>query len=95
MWRVDPGRHLVGGVRAVLRGGVLGRLDDVVVRGDPAGAFGALWFRTGTDVLTAALAVDNPRDVSAARRLFGGADLPRLDRAVAADAGRKLRDAQL
>jgi NADPH-dependent 2,4-dienoyl-CoA reductase/sulfur reductase-like enzyme len=69
--------------------------DDVVVRGDPAGAFGALWFRTGTDVLTAALAVDNPRDVSAARRLFGGADLPRLDRAVAADAGRKLRDAQL
>ena len=68
--------------------------DDVVLRGDPAGAFGALWFRPGTDVLTAALAVDSPRDVSAARRMFAGAALPRLDRAAAADAARPLRDAQ-
>lgn len=66
--------------------------DDVVLRGDPDAAFGALWFRPRSDVLTAALAVDSPRDVSAARRMFAGAALPRLDRAVAADASRPLRD---
>jgi len=70
------------------------RDDDVVLRGDPTAGFGALWFHPGTDVLTAALAVDSPRDVSAARRLFDGVALPRLDRAVAADAGRSLRDAR-
>jgi len=59
--------------------------DDVVLRGDPAGAFGALWFVPGTDTLTAALAVDRPRDVAAARRLFAGERLPRLDRRAAAD----------
>jgi NADPH-dependent 2,4-dienoyl-CoA reductase/sulfur reductase-like enzyme len=68
--------------------------DDVVLRGDPGGAFGALWFRPGTDVLTAALAVDSPRDVSAARRMFAGASLPHLDRAAAGDAARPLREVQ-
>lgn len=67
--------------------------DDVMLRGDPAGAFGALWFTAGTDELTAALSVDRPRDVAAARRLFAGPALPRLDRAAAADADRPLRDA--
>jgi NADPH-dependent 2,4-dienoyl-CoA reductase/sulfur reductase-like enzyme len=66
--------------------------DDVVLRGHPAGAFGALWFTAGTDELTAALSVDRPRDVAAARRLFAGPALPRLDRAAAADADRPLRD---
>src|SRR5665647_179289 len=67
--------------------------DDAVLRGDPAGAFGALWFTAGTNELTAALSVDRPRDVAAARRLFAGPALPRLDRAAAADADRPLRDA--
>ena len=70
-----------------------GASDDIVLRGDPAGAFGALWFTAGTDELTAALSVDRPRDVAAARRLFAGPALPHLDRAAAADAGRALRDA--
>lgn len=67
--------------------------DDVVLRGDPSGAFGALWFAPGSDRLTAALAVDRPRDVAAARRLFTGAELPRLERTAAADPDRSLRDA--
>lgn len=44
-------------------------------------------------VLTAMLAVDRPRDVAAARRLFTGPTLPVLDPEVAADASRQLRDA--
>lgn len=61
--------------------------DDVVLRGDPAGPFGVAWLRPGTDEVTALLAVDRPRDVSAARRLFAGPALPRADRALlAADA---------
>lgn len=67
--------------------------DEVVLRGDPAGPFGALWFEAGTDRVTAVLAVDRPRDVAAARRLFTGADLPRLDRAAAADPGTPLKAA--
>lgn len=67
--------------------------DDVVVRGDVTGPVTALWFRTGTDVLTAVLAVDRPRDVAAARRLFSGPALPAVDREVAADPDRPLRDA--
>lgn len=65
--------------------------DEVVLRGDPGGAFSAVWFRPGSDEVSAVLAVDRPRDVGAARRLFGAAaagpaDLPRLDRErVAAD----------
>lgn len=69
--------------------------DDVVVRGDLAGAVTALWFRHGTDVLTGVLSVDRPRDVAAARRLFTGRVLPRLDRAVAADPDVPLKAAQL
>jgi len=69
--------------------------SDVVLRGDPRGdeGWGALWFRRGSDEVEAVLTVDRPRDVGAARRLFAGAALPRLDRAVAADVGRPLRDA--
>lgn len=80
--------------------GVPSPQDDVVVRGGderPGGAGGwtALWFapddgRPGR-VLTAALAVDRPRDVAAARRLFAGAELPRLDPVVAADPDSRLR----
>ena len=65
--------------------------DEVVLRGDPAGAFTAVWFEPGTPTVHAVLAVDRPRDVAAARRLFSGPDLPRLDRAVVADPGRPLR----
>lgn len=68
--------------------------DDVVLRGAPAdGPWSALWFTPGTDVLTAVLAVDRPRDVAAARRLFAGPGLPRLDRSVAALPDRPLKDA--
>jgi len=45
--------------------------------------------------LTAVLTVDRPRDAGAARRLFAGATLPRLDPTVAADQARALRDAVL
>lgn len=70
--------------------------DDVVLRGDaaaPDGLAGALWFATGTDRLTAALTVDRPRDVAQARRLFTGATLPHLDRALAADPTTPLKSA--
>lgn len=68
-----------------------GETDDAVLRGDPAaGGWSALWFARGTDELTAVLTVDRPRDVAAARRLFSGVRLPRLDRDAAADAGRPL-----
>jgi NADPH-dependent 2,4-dienoyl-CoA reductase/sulfur reductase-like enzyme len=72
-----------------------GAASEVVLRGDPHGGAGwaALWFRPGTDEVEAVLTVDRPRDVGAARRLFGGTTLPRLDRAVAADADRGLREA--
>lgn len=72
-----------------------GPADDVVLRGDPAHPAGALWFAAGTDRLTAALALDRPRDVAAARRLFTGPELPHLDRVRAADADRPLKDAVL
>ncbi|WP_370634425.1 oxidoreductase C-terminal domain-containing protein [Actinotalea sp. Marseille-Q4924] len=65
--------------------------DDVVVRGDVEGAFSVLWFAAGTDRLTAVLAVDRPRDVAAARKLFAGATLPHLDRDVVAEEGQPLR----
>ena len=75
--------------------------DDVLLRGDPNGGAGwtALWFTarprelTGSRELTGLLTVDRPRDVAAARRLFAGPALPRLDPAVAADPSRPLRDA--
>jgi NADPH-dependent 2,4-dienoyl-CoA reductase/sulfur reductase-like enzyme len=81
--------------------GAPGPDDDVVLRGDAAAdrtaasaaGWTALWFTRGTDVLTAVLAVDRPRDVSAARRMFTGAGLPRLDRTRAADPTVPLRDA--
>jgi 3-phenylpropionate/trans-cinnamate dioxygenase ferredoxin reductase subunit len=70
--------------------------DDVVLRGDPVGDdWAALWFRRGADEVAAILTVDRPRDVGAARRLFTGAGLPRLDRAVARDPARHLREAAL
>ncbi|WP_307844963.1 NAD(P)/FAD-dependent oxidoreductase [Actinotalea solisilvae] len=70
--------------------------DDVVVRGgtdgtDGTGGTTVLWFHPGTDELSAVLAVDRPRDVAAARRLFTGAALPRLDRSGAEDDARPLR----
>lgn len=72
--------------------GMPGARDDVVLRQGDVG-FTALWFTAGTDEVTAVLAADRPRDVAAARKLFTGASLPRLDRATAADAARPLRDA--
>lgn len=69
--------------------GIPGPDDDVV----PRGRSGVLWFRLGSDVLTAVLTVDRPRDASAARRLFTGDALPRLDRDRAADEAIGLRDA--
>ncbi|MDO8105617.1 FAD-dependent oxidoreductase [Isoptericola sp. b441] len=65
--------------------------DDEVLRGDPAGAFTAVWFVPATDQVRAVLAVDRPRDVAAARRLFSGPRLPHLDRTAAADPDRPLR----
>jgi len=56
--------------------------DEVVLRGDPAGGgWTALWLRAAPVAgpgreLTAVLAVDRPRDVGAARRLFAGPALP-------------------
>ncbi|HEX5333814.1 MAG TPA: FAD-dependent oxidoreductase [Cellulomonas sp.] len=75
--------------------------DDVVLRGEPStgpsaaagDGWTALWFSPGTDVLTAVLAVDRPRDVAAARRLFTDPALPRLDRGRAADPTLPLRAA--
>lgn len=77
--------------------------DDVVLRGAPpeagadgsggSGGFGVAWFRAGTDELTAVLAVDRPRDVSAARRLFTAPTLPRADRVAIADPAVPLRTA--
>lgn len=68
--------------------------DDLVLRGDPAAAGGAgwsaLWFTPATDELTAVFTVDRPRDVARARRLFAGEDLPRVERAAAADPGTAL-----
>lgn len=72
--------------------GMPGARDDVVLRQGDVG-FTALWFTAGTDEVTAVLAADRPRDVAAARKLFTGTSLPRLDRATAADAARPLRDA--
>jgi len=71
--------------------------DDVVLRGDPSDGEGwsALWFRAGEQTLSAILTVDRPRDVGAARRLFGDLDLPRLDRDVAAVTAQPLRAAQV
>jgi NADPH-dependent 2,4-dienoyl-CoA reductase/sulfur reductase-like enzyme len=67
--------------------GLPGTDDEVLLRGDPAGAEGwtALWFTPGTGTLTAAFAVDRPRDVGGARRLFAGPALPVLDRERAVD----------
>ena len=45
------------------------------------------------DEVTAILTVDRPRDVGAARRLFTATGLPRLDRTLAVDPGRPLREA--
>lgn len=68
--------------------------DEVVLRGEPTGeSWTALWFRAGTETVTAVLTVDRPRDVGAARRLFAGAGLPVLDPAVAADPAATLREA--
>ena len=79
--------------------------DELVLRGDPGDGdgWGALWL-AAPDVrggggdgrgrrLTALLAVDRPRDVAAARRLFAGPELPRVDPLIAADGGRQLREA--
>ncbi|WP_456787387.1 FAD-dependent oxidoreductase [Cellulomonas sp. P5_C5] len=71
--------------------------DEVVLRGVPADGdgWGALWFRRGSDEVGAILTVDRPRDVGAARRLFTAPGLPRLDRTLARDPGRPLREASV
>ncbi len=65
--------------------------DDVVLRGDPTGTDGwsAVWF--AADRAVAVLVVDRPRDGAAARRLFTGATLPRVDRVAVTDLARPLR----
>ncbi len=70
-----------------------GAHDEVLLRGDPAAGTGwsAIWL--AGDRATAVLVVDRPRDVGAARRLFAGAGLPRVDRVTAADPGLPLRTA--
>lgn len=69
------------------------RTDEVLLRGDPrAGAgWSAIWL--ADERASAVLVVDRPRDVGAARRLFTGAELPRVDRVAAADPGIPLRSA--
>lgn len=84
LWSDQLGHHLAAY-------GMPGAQDDVMLRGDPAGAFTAVWFAPGAGTVTAVLAVDRPRDVAAARRLFAGRDLPELDRAAVADPDRPLR----
>lgn len=80
--------------------------DDVLLRGDPTEPAGpgyegwaALWFAPDDGspgrTLEAVLTVDRPRDVAAARRLFAGERLPRLDPALAADPGVRLATAQI
>lgn len=60
--------------------GLPGAGDLPTVLGDPAaGGWSVLWTRGAEGPVTAALAVDRPRDVGAARRLLGGAELPRVD----------------
>lgn len=76
-------------------------VDDVVLRGEPAtgpsaapgDGWSVLWFSPGTEELTAVLAVDRPREVAGARRLFTGPALPWLDRDRAADPTLLLRGA--
>jgi NADPH-dependent 2,4-dienoyl-CoA reductase/sulfur reductase-like enzyme len=71
--------------------GAPGADDEVLLRGDPASGSGwsAIWL--ARDRATAVLVVDRPRDVGAARRLFTGAELPRVDRVAVADPGLPLR----
>ncbi len=69
--------------------------QDVLVLRDGGIGWTTLWFRQGTSTLTAALGVDMPRDVAAARRLFSGSGLPLLDRTLAADPTVPLRSTQI
>ncbi|WP_263729578.1 NAD(P)/FAD-dependent oxidoreductase [Cellulomonas sp. SG140] len=68
-----------------------GAADEVVVRGDPTASAGwsVLWL--AGDRVTAVLVVDRHREVGPARRAFGGAELPRVDAAAAADPDVPLR----
>lgn len=68
-----------------------GAADEVVVRGDPTASAGwsVLWL--AGDRVTAVLVVDRHREVGAARRAFGGAELPRVDAAAASDPDVPLR----
>lgn len=68
-----------------------GHGDEVVLRGDgaPGAGWSAVWL--SAERVTAVLVVDRPREVGAARRLFAGAELPRVDRATVADPGAPLR----
>ncbi|MFS0706055.1 NAD(P)/FAD-dependent oxidoreductase [Cellulomonas sp. 179-A 9B4 NHS] len=57
--------------------GLRGDDDAPTVLGDPAdGGWSVLWTRAADGAVTAALTVDRPRDVGAARRLLGGPELP-------------------
>ncbi|QGQ20897.1 pyridine nucleotide-disulfide oxidoreductase [Cellulomonas sp. JZ18] len=59
--------------------GLPGAGDVPTVLGDPEdGGWSVLWTRGTDGPVTAALAVDRPRDVGAARRLLAGPDLPRV-----------------
>ncbi len=71
-----------------------GATDRVVLRTGATG-WTALWFRSGTSTLTAVLGVDMPHDVAAARKMFGGRELPLVDRTSAADGSVPLRSTLL
>lgn len=84
LWSDQLGHHLAAY-------GLAAPGDDVLLRGDPTGPFAVVWCARDTDVVHAVLAVDRPRDVAAARRLFSGPELPHLDRATITDPDRPLR----
>lgn len=93
------GEHRVGD-EVVLRGDPTGTDGWTALWFSPVSAPARAGARGGPDPsrgreLTAVLAVDRPRDATAARRLFTRATLPRLDPAVAPDPTRNLRDALL
>lgn len=65
---------------------------EVVLRGDPSDGTGwtALWVSPVDGTTSAILTVDRPRDTAAARRLFAGERLPRIDTDAVRDPANKL-----
>ena len=74
---------------------VFGRLDGELLLREQAGGAGWTALVLDEDVLVGAVVADQPREVSAVRKLLGSAALPRLDLQLAADPGVNLRKAVL